>query len=126
MLFCGAQYSVGILRIIKESQAQNGLRHNDYQRYRQYCSRRLHRLRRSLNFKHGCATSPLCTVRTSAFRSHDLLLCPPRSKKRYQKKELTAEVVADERFLHIPLICSERCWSYAMQLKEEMVDHPRK
>ena len=49
-----------------------------------------------------------------------------RSKKRYQKKELTAEVVADERFLHIPLICSERCWSYAMQLKEEMVDHPRK
>ena len=125
MLFCGAQYSVGILRIIKESQAQNGLRHNDYQRYRQYCSRRLHRLRRSLNFKHGCAT--FATLHRADLRSdHDLLLCPLRSKKRYQKKELTAEVVADERFLHIPLICSERCWSYAMQLKEEMVDHPRK
>ena len=63
---CG-QYSVGILRIIKESLAQNGLRHNDYQRYRQYCSRRLHRLRRSLNFKHGCATFTSRTVRRSAF-----------------------------------------------------------
>ena len=63
-----------------------------------------------------------------AHRSQICVLMPPlyRSKKRYQKKELTAEVVADERFLHIPLICSERCWSYAMQLKEEMVDHPRK
>jgi signal recognition particle subunit SRP68 len=96
----GAQFTVTILRLIKDSQAQNGLRHNDYQRYRQYCSRRLHRLRRSLNFKHG--------------------------KKRYQKKLLTADLVTDERFLHIPLVAAERCWSYAMQLKEEMVEQPRK
>lgn len=91
---------MSVLRIIKDSQAQNGLRHNDYQRYRQYCSRRLHRLRRSLKFMHG--------------------------KKRYVKKELLPEVVTDERFLHMPLIAAERNWSYAMQLKEEMVDQPRK
>ena len=89
-------YKVDILRIVKEAQSQNGLRHGDYMRYRSYCSRRLHRLRRSLNFKHG--------------------------KKRYVKKELTAEVVSDERFLHIPLVNTERNWSFAMNLKEEMVD----
>lgn len=95
-----AIYRVDILRLIKGAQAQNGLRHNDYQRYRGYCSRRLHRLRRSVNFKHG--------------------------KKRYQKKDLTAEAVTDERFLHIPLVNAERSWSFAMQLKDEMVDAPRK
>ena len=74
------------------------------------------------DIRHFANFAPFADLRSD----HDLLLCSLRSKKRYQKKELTAEVVADERFLHIPLICSERCWSYAMQLKEEMVDHPRK
>lgn len=32
---------------------QNGLRHRDYQRYRQYCARRLRRIRKSANFLHG-------------------------------------------------------------------------
>ena len=40
--------SLHVLSTIKNSQMQNGLRHGDYQRYRQYCSRRLHRLRKSL------------------------------------------------------------------------------
>lgn len=132
-----AIFTVEILRIVKEAQSQNGLRHSDYQRYRQYCSRcghesstlhisasppraapqipragwlgepttcdasrRLHRLRRALNFKHG--------------------------KKRYVKRELDVDAVTDERFLHIPLVNAERGWSYAMQLKDEMVDFPRK
>lgn len=32
----------------------------------------------------------------------------------------------DERFLHIPLMLSERCWSYAMQLRQESNTEPRK
>ena len=94
------QFSLEILKVIKTSQAQNGLRHSDYQRYRQYCARRLHRLRRSVNFKHG--------------------------KKRFVKKTITAEVVTDTRFLMMHLVNAERAWSYAMQLKDESVDLPRK
>ncbi|XP_048467098.1 signal recognition particle subunit SRP68 [Rhincodon typus] len=49
----GATLSLEILQIIKDSQQQHGLRHEDYQRYRGYCSRRLRRLRKALGFKMG-------------------------------------------------------------------------
>ncbi|CAG2120129.1 unnamed protein product, partial [Medioppia subpectinata] len=39
-----------ILHVVKEGQSQHGLKHGDYHRYRQYCSRRLRRIRRSLNY----------------------------------------------------------------------------
>jgi len=46
-------YTLPLLKIIKETQQQHGLRHGDYQRYRTYCSRRLQRLRKVLNFVQG-------------------------------------------------------------------------
>ncbi|GAQ88918.1 hypothetical protein KFL_004690100 [Klebsormidium nitens] len=48
--------SFGILQLIKVAQKQHGLRHKDYQRYRQYCMRRLRRLYKSLKFLHGRGT----------------------------------------------------------------------
>jgi hypothetical protein len=42
-----------VLVEIKTAQAQHGLKHGDYQRYRQYCTRKLHRLRESVNLKCG-------------------------------------------------------------------------
>lgn len=41
-----------VLKIIMEAQGLHGLRYGDYQRYRQYCSRRMRRLRKGLNFLH--------------------------------------------------------------------------
>lgn len=46
-------YSIKLLPVIKSLQAQHGLRHGDYQRYRGYCSRRLSRLRKVLNLAQG-------------------------------------------------------------------------
>jgi signal recognition particle subunit SRP68 len=64
----------------KAAQIQHGLRHGDYTRYRQYCARRLTRLRKTLAFTHGkgrfnqkrlnvqqvtqqkCARRPLCPL----------------------------------------------------------------
>ena len=45
--------AVDILPVIKEAQQSHVLRHGDYQRYRQCCSRRLKRIRDSLHFKLG-------------------------------------------------------------------------
>lgn len=45
--------SVDILHVIKDAQAQHGLRHGDYQRYHGYCNRRLKRIRKVLKFKMG-------------------------------------------------------------------------
>lgn len=43
--------SLEILSHLKRAQMQNGLRHEDYQRYRQYCARRLARIRRNRDVK---------------------------------------------------------------------------
>jgi len=91
-----------ILRIIRLAQQQHGLRHGDYQRYRSFCSRRLRRIRKSLELTYG-------------------------NQKKFQKPIITDELVAkDSRYLLLPLICSERAWAYAMQLKSEANTEPRK
>lgn len=46
-------YTLPLLKMIKEAQQQHGLRHQDYQRYRTYCSSRLQRIRKVLNFTQG-------------------------------------------------------------------------
>ncbi|CAF1132775.1 unnamed protein product [Adineta steineri] len=91
-----------ILRIIRLCQQQHGLRHGDYQRYRSFCSRRLRRIRKSLEATYG-------------------------NQKKFQKPIITDELVAkDSRYLLLPLICSERAWAFAMQLKTESNSEPRK
>jgi signal recognition particle subunit SRP68 len=90
-----------VLKIVKEAQQQHGLRHYDYQRYRSYCSRRLRRLRKTLNFLHG-------------------------NQRRFQKKEINMSTLEDSKLLLLPLFQAERAWSYAMQLKQESNSEPRK
>lgn len=46
-------FSVDILHVVKDAQAQHGLRHGDYQRYHGYCNRRLKRIRSFLKFRMG-------------------------------------------------------------------------
>jgi len=100
---------LNILETIKVAQNQHGVRHDDYLRYRQYCARRLRRLRVGLGFLHG--------------------------KKEFKKKTIEPKhVTSDVRYLHLLLMNAERSWSYAMMLKrasETEVDesnetlHPR-
>ncbi|CAF0816975.1 unnamed protein product [Didymodactylos carnosus] len=91
-----------VLRTIRISQQQHGLRHGDYQRYRSFCSRRLRRIRKSLEFTYG-------------------------NQKKFLKPTITDDLVAkDTRYLLLPLMCSERAWAYAMQLKSESNTEPRK
>ncbi|KAF7265209.1 signal recognition particle 68 [Rhynchophorus ferrugineus] len=99
------QFTLKVLTLIKESQQQHGLRHGDYQRYRGYCSRRLSRLRKVLKIPQG-------------------------DRRHFKKRDVTESHInnpkADERYLHIPLILAERCWAYAMQLRQEANTEPRK
>ena len=88
--------SAAVLELIKSAQAQNGLRHNDYARYRQYCTRRLARVRHAsaVHFTFG-------------------------KGKKFVKRELRPEDVTDVRHLHIPLVSAERAWAEAMGAKQE-------
>ena len=87
------EVNLDIFDVVKSSRAQHGLRHGDYLRYRQYCARRLHRLRKTLKLTQG--------------------------KGRFVKRPLEPRMVAEGKHLLIPLFCCERAWSYAMQLKRE-------
>uniref|UniRef100_K3XAM4 Signal recognition particle subunit SRP68 n=1 Tax=Globisporangium ultimum (strain ATCC 200006 / CBS 805.95 / DAOM BR144) TaxID=431595 RepID=K3XAM4_GLOUD len=87
-------FSIPILETVKAAQMQNGLRHRDFQRYRQYCARRLRRIRKSVKFTHG-------------------------KGKIFLNKKVDAETATEARHLYLPLYNAERAWSYAMQLKED-------
>ena len=88
-----------VLETVKAAQAQNGLRHRDFQRYRQYCARRLRRLRKSVKFLHG-------------------------KGKAFVGKKVDAETATEARHLYLPLYNAERAWGYAMQLKEVSKKQP--
>jgi len=49
-----------------------------------------------------------------------------QGKKRYQKKEITVDIINNIKHLYVFLFSAERAWSYAMQLKSESLDEPRK
>ncbi|KAL0226054.1 hypothetical protein P9112_013378 [Eukaryota sp. TZLM1-RC] len=78
--------------IVHELQSTYGASLGDFQRYQQYCSRRLHRLRQSLKHTH------------------------PRKQK---PKTITPDDVRSDRFFLIKLLEAERAWSHAMYLKQE-------
>merc|ERR1719482_1395809 len=85
-------FPLPILQLVTTAQAQNGLRHNDHHRYRQYCYRRLQRIRKALKFHHG--------------------------RGRYKSAPLP-EFYVDPKFLYIPLVAAERAWAYGMQIKSD-------
>lgn len=85
-------FALKVFGIAKAQQASNGLRHNDHLRYRQYCTRRLRRLRGTLKWKNG---------------------------KGRGKQVPFPNDFQDARFLEFPLVCAERAWSYGVQLKSD-------
>nr|CAD1839978.1 unnamed protein product [Ananas comosus var. bracteatus] len=86
-----------LLRLLKSSQMQHGLRHGDYTRYRRYCTARLRRLYKSLKFTHG--------------------------RGKFTRRAITESTVTEVRFLHIVLYMAERAWSHAME-KRQLPDGP--
>ncbi|KAI9358479.1 hypothetical protein BD770DRAFT_410284 [Pilaira anomala] len=86
--------SMDVLGLINSSRMTYGLRHEDYQRYREYCTNRIHRLRQILK------------------------LTQANNKKVNVQKSLPQEI-NDVRYLHLYVYESERAWSFAMELKQE-------
>ena len=85
-----AQLDVDVLIMVKSAQNQNGLRHNDYGRYHHYCTRKLHRMRKSLKFTQG--------------------------RKQFVAKKVTAEEAkGNAKFIQLQVFKCEANWAYAMQ-----------
>lgn len=105
--------SLKLLAFIKHAQSENGMRHDDFGRYRGFVTRRIQKLRKQLRFHHG-------------------------KGKRYEGKSLeTRALLFDdasqdlkptaEPFLHMVVLESERAWAFAMEAKATMHEvHRRK
>eukprot|EP01102_Stenamoeba_stenopodia_P007895 TRINITY_DN222_c0_g3_i1.p1 TRINITY_DN222_c0_g3~~TRINITY_DN222_c0_g3_i1.p1 ORF type:complete len:674 (+),score=227.47 TRINITY_DN222_c0_g3_i1:191-2023(+) len=87
------KHTLETIKLLNTARIQNGLRHNDYKRYREYCTRRLHRLRKSLRFLCG-------------------------NKGRYIKRTIDPNLIHNPKFFLFPLVQAERAWAHAMELKE--------
>lgn len=55
-----------------------------------------------------------------------MLKVPQADRRHFKRKDITPVMVNDDKFLQIPLIMAERCWSYAMQLRQESNTELRK
>ena len=86
------QFSVDIAEFTRALQSQNGLRHGDYSRDRQFCGRKLHRVRTSLKMTNG------------------------RNKFRMA---VLPEKITSPRFLQLFILQAERCWAHALILKAD-------
>ena len=76
-------------------QQQNGMRQNDYEHYRRFCTVKLQRIRKRIGFIN-------------------------KKGKLYEKMPFEVKDVKDAESLFYPLLNSERCWAYANELKEEL------
>ena len=85
---------VELLATIRAAQAQNGLRHNDYHRYRRFCTAKLQKLRHAAKFTYGRGT--------------------------FEPKPITPELCQDPRLVLVLLFNAERAWSYAMQVRQDL------
>lgn len=86
-------FSIAILGLIWTQRYQNGLRHNDHYRYRQYCSRRVRHLRIVLMHKCG--------------------------RGRYKDVPFP-EDFGNSKFVDLLIVYAERCWAHAMLLKADI------
>jgi len=86
-----------IFKLIKRSQMRNGLKDGQYIRYRQYCTRRAHRIRTLLK----------------------ITQCSGGRVNRYRRKAIVAAQCTTPDHLSLPVVLAERAWAYAMELQGE-------
>jgi hypothetical protein len=119
------KFSLGVLAYIKAAQLQNGLRHNNYLKYRVYCANRLKTLRRRCKFSHR---APKIHPSSDALPQNSKGKRHKGGAHTYVKRLLTLDF-DDLQYPHIALVNAERAWAYAMQLKQDAEtaggDNPR-
>ncbi|EGD75011.1 hypothetical protein PTSG_07235 [Salpingoeca rosetta] len=90
-----------LLPFVVGLQRQHGLRHGDFQRYRKFCTRRMHRVRKNLKFTQG-------------------------KRKFVQTRVGLKQVQKAVNFLEIPVLSAERAWAYFREDKQLSKQETRK
>ena len=83
-----------ILLSTSSMQHQNGLRAGDYLRYAHFCRKKIQKLRKMNHFRQG--------------------------KRKFQKVEITPQLIKDNKIFLILILECERNWAYGMYHKQEL------
>lgn len=114
-----------LLSTLQVAQSQHGLRHEDYQRYRYHCTRKIYRLRTKIKLHHGKGTrferKPLDDPRL--FEKH-CFNPPPQEIKGQEEASIDLERALD--FLLMLVYEVERYWAYGMECKLRATDVARR
>jgi len=116
------EFSLPILPLIKDKQNNNGLKNGNYLRYRTYCTKKLRKLREKLQITHretrGKKQAPFFKREITTVKDFFQVNDPAVS---------VATAVDSRRAVHLLSLVvfqSERAWSFAMQLKQELAEKP--
>lgn len=85
-------YECIVFLIAKNAQNSYGVKTGDYMRYRRYCTRKVNKLRKAMDYKYG-------------------------SRTKFVKKDITADRPDDKRILQIAMFSCEKYWAYANECK---------
>ena len=88
------QIRMDILLTTTNMQNQNGIRLNDYGRYAKFCKTKIHKLRKILKITQG--------------------------KRKFNKIEISPEIVSDSKHLLILILNCERKWAIGMGVKQQL------
>jgi signal recognition particle subunit SRP68 len=88
------QIRIDILLNTTNMQNQNGIRLNDYGRYAKFCKTKIHKLRKTLKITQG--------------------------KRKFNKIEISTDIVTDVRHLLILILNCERKWAIGMAIKQQL------
>jgi signal recognition particle subunit SRP68 len=77
-----------VFSIIKKSHNSYGIKNTDYRRYKNYCGRKIRKIRKGVNYKLG-------------------------TKNKFLKKDIVKDMGNDKKILEIVLWTSEKYWAEA-------------
>ncbi|PIA15283.1 hypothetical protein COEREDRAFT_16169 [Coemansia reversa NRRL 1564] len=83
-----------IFEYVHTARQTHGIRVQDYQRYRRYCTHRLHSVRKAIKLQQG-------------------------TSKAFRKQDVTADMASKPEHVEVLLLQAERAWAYAMELREQ-------
>lgn len=106
-----------VCSIILKSQEENGIRHEDYQRYRKFCTNKLRSLRSSMKFKHA--------TKKNKFEKRDLSSISMIYEKESESDQISIKDTA-RMYLEMILFESERAWAFAMESRLDYARNPSK
>jgi len=85
-------FNLEIAEFTRSLQSANGLRHGDYNRYRRFCTRKIHRIRSDLKLLNG--------------------------RNRF-KKAVIPDKINSSRYIELLVVYVERAWAHGLTLKSE-------